>query len=131
MDQIKENKKNMLALKKWVVVGATPNEEKFGYKIFKTLKSHHYEVWGVNPNYRELEGETIYQDLSSLPQKPDCVSVVVPPPVSMKLVEEVADQGIEYIWFQPGTFNNEVLKKAQELKLKSVYNDCVLVTLGH
>lgn len=131
MDQIQQNKKKMLELKRWVVVGATPKEEKYGYKIFKTLKSHQYEVWGINPNYKELEGETIYQDLKSLPEKPDCISVVVPPNVTLKLVEEAAEMGIEFMWFQPGTYDNEVLQKAQELNINTVYNDCVLVTLGH
>ncbi len=131
MDEIMKNKEEMLKRKRWVVVGATPNEEKFGYKIYKTLKQHEYEVWGINPKYKELEGETIYPSLDSLPEKPECISVVVPPPVSIKLVEEAAENGIEYIWFQPGTYDNEVLQKARQLNLKTVYNECVLVTLGH
>ncbi len=131
MSDITKNKEEMLERKRWVVVGATPNEEKFGYKIFKTLKEHQYTVWGINPNYKELEGEKIYSDLKSLPEKPGCISVVVPPAVSLKLVEEAAREGIDYIWFQPGTYDQEVLEKAKELNLKTVYNDCVLVTLGH
>jgi uncharacterized protein len=131
MEEVHNNKMAMLTLKKWAVVGATPNESKFGYKIYKTLKNHDYEVMGINPKYSELDGDPLYQDLKSLPEKPECISVVVPPAVSMKLVEEVSAQGIEYIWFQPGTFDNEVIKKAKELNLKPVYNECVLVTLGH
>ena len=130
MDDVYINKMAMLALKKWAVVGATPKETKFGYKVFKTLKKHDYEVMGVNPNYQEIEGDPVYKDLKSLPAKPECISVVVPPAVSMKLIEEVSEQGIEYIWFQPGTFDDEVIQKAKELNLKPVYNECVLVTLG-
>lgn len=131
MIDIQKNKEEMLKHKRWVVVGVTPNKEKFGYKIFKTLKQHQYEVEGINPKYKEVDGETIYSNLNELPEKPECISVVVPPAVSLKLVEEAAEQGIDYIWFQPGTYDNEVLKKAEELKLKAVYQDCVLVTLGH
>ncbi|MEN1762083.1 CoA-binding protein [Anoxynatronum sibiricum] len=131
MDNVQENKHEMISLKKWVVVGATPNEEKFGYKIFKLLKQNNYQVWGVNPNYAELEGELLFATLKDLPEKPDCISVVVPPPVALKLVEEAADAGINFIWFQPGTYDRDVLQKARDLDLNIVYNDCVLVTLGH
>lgn len=131
MIDIQKNKEEMLKHNRWVVVGVTPNEEKYGYKIFKTLKQHQYEVLGINPKYKEVEGEAIYSSLNELPEKPECISVVVPPAVSLKLVEEAAEQGIDYIWFQPGTYDNEVLKKAEDLKLKAVYQECVLVTLGH
>jgi len=131
MNDVQKNKEEMLNHKRWVVVGVTPNEEKFGYKIFKTLKQHQYDVMGINPKYKEVEGEAVYASLDELPSTPECISVVVPPAVSMKLVEEAAEQGIVYIWFQPGTFDNEVLKKAEELNLKTVYHECVLVTLGH
>ncbi len=131
MDDVQKNKQAMLELKKWVVVGATPSQEKFGFKIYRTLQEHNYQVFGVNPRYKELEGESLYPDLSSLPEKPECVSVVVPPKVTMDLLDEVHQEGIQYVWFQPGTYDAEVLKKAQELDLKLVYNDCILVTLGH
>ena len=130
MDQVNKNKKEMLRLKQWVVVGATPNEHKFGYKIYKALKKHQYQVWGINPKYHELEGDIISRDLKSLPEVPDCIGVVVPPAASLKLVEEAAEIGITYIWFQPGTYDEKVLEKASEKGLQAVYNDCVLVTLG-
>ena len=131
MDHVQENKAAMIASKKWVVVGATPKEDKFGYKIYKMLKQKQYQVWGINPNYTELEGEVMYDSLKGLPEKPECISVVVPPSVAMKLVEEAAEAGVSYIWFQPGTYDQEVLQRARDLKLRMVYNDCVLVALGH
>lgn len=131
MDEITKNKEEMLKKKRWVVVGVTPNTDKFGYKIFKILKQNQYEVWGVNPRYKELEGELLYDSLENLPETPECISVVVPPAVSLALVDEAAKAGIEYIWFQPGAYNEEVIQKARSLHLKAVYNECVLIALGH
>lgn len=131
MSDIQRYKQEMLQLKKWAVIGATPTKEKFGFKIYRTLQEHQYQVFGVNPRYKELEGEIVYPDLKSLPESPDCISVVVPPKITMELLEEVHHESISYVWLQPGTYDAEVLKKAQELELKLVYNDCVLVTLGH
>ena len=129
MDWIQENKQTMLTKKRWAVIGANTNEEKFGYKIYQILKFHGYTVWGVNPKIDAIEGEKVYPDLTSLPEKPDCISVVVPPAISLEFVEEAGNLGIQYIWFQPGTYNQEVLEKADSLGINPVYQDCVLVTL--
>jgi len=62
----------------FAVVGATPKREKYGYKIFKSLKEAGYKVYAVNPNHEEIEGERCYASLSELPEKPDVVDIVVP-----------------------------------------------------
>lgn len=130
MHNIEKIKEEMLDKKVWAVVGATPNQSKFGYKIFKKLKDKGYEVYGINPIHDELDGEKLYKSISDLPVKPDCVDMVVSPKRSKPMVEEIADSGIEYVWFQPGTFDEETIDLAEEKNLKFVYYDCVLVALG-
>lgn len=130
MNRIEKIKEEMLDKKVWAVVGATPDESKFGYKIFKKLKDEGYEVYGINPKHEELDGEKLYKSITDLPVKPDCVDMVVSPKRSKPIVEEIADSGIEYVWFQPGTFDEETIDLAQEKNLKFVYYDCVLVALG-
>ncbi|SFH45595.1 hypothetical protein SAMN05192551_10126 [Tindallia magadiensis] len=131
MESLEEIKNEMMKKKTWAVVGATPSVEKFGHKIYKMLQEHQYKVYGVNPNYKELEGEVLYPDLLSLPEEPECISVVVPPNVTLSLLEEINKTGIKYVWFQPGTYDAKVLEMAKTLDLKIVYNNCVLVTLGN
>lgn len=127
---IEENKKEMLSKKVWAVIGATPDSHKFGYKIYQKLKNHGYQVYGINPKYDTLEGQPLYNSLTALPVKPDCIDMVVNPTLSMAALDEIKEAGVEYVWFQPGTFNDEVIQKAEALGLKLVYNDCVLVALG-
>ncbi|QUH26025.1 CoA-binding protein [Serpentinicella alkaliphila] len=125
-------KKTMLDKKVWAVIGATPDTSKFGYKIYKRLKNHGYTVYGVNPNYTEVEGEKIYRSIAELPEKPECIDMVVSPRISEKFLDEIKENGIEYVWFQPGTFDTAVIEKAESLNLKIVYKNyaCVLVELG-
>ena len=125
-------KKTMLDKKVWAVIGATPDTSKFGYKIYKRLKSHGYTVYGVNPNYTEVEGEKIYSSIAELPEKPECIDMVVSPRISEKFLDEIKENGIEYVWFQPGTFDTAVIEKAESLGLKIVYKNyaCVLIELG-
>ncbi|BEP29980.1 CoA-binding protein [Helicovermis profundi] len=120
----------MLDKKVWAVVGATKNEAKFAYKIYKKLLSKGYTVYPVNPVYDEIEGNICYGSLEELPEKPDCINVVVSPKRAIKPIEDAYKLGIEYIWFQPGAFDDETIKLANEKNLKSVYHKCVLVELG-
>ncbi len=122
-------KKQMLEMKSWVVVGVTANKDKYGYKIWKTLKQHDYNTFGVNPNYDEIEGEKIYHSLKDLPEKVQVLDMVVPPKIAIKTLEEAKESGIEYIFFQPGTYNKEVVAKAEELELKYLLDDCIYATL--
>jgi len=125
-------KKEMLDKKVWAVIGATPDNSKFGYKIYKRLKNAGYAVYGVNPKYTDLDGDKIYTSISDLPEKPECIDMVVSPRVSEEFLDEIKENGIEYVWFQPGTFDNAVIEKAESLGLKIVYKNyaCVLIELG-
>lgn len=129
MDTIEKNKNEMLEKKIWAVIGATKNKEKFGYKIWKKLKDHGYEVYPVNPRYEEIDGEKCFPTLKDLPKTPEVVDLVVPPKASMKVVDSANELGIDYLWFQPGTADEEVIDRAEDLGLKIVFHDCVLVAL--
>lgn len=116
----------MLEKKVWAVVGANQNPEKYGNMIYKKLKARKYEVFAVNPLYDSVEGEICYKDLVSLPKLPEVIDMVVSPKRSKLVMEEAAKLGIKYIWFQPGTYDDEVLELAERLKLE-VVQACVLV----
>ena len=129
MMEAKDLKQEMLNKKSWVVVGVSEKKDKWGYKIYKILKDHNYETYGVSPNYDEIEGDKVYHTLSELPAKVDVLDMVVSPKISLKTLEEAKELGIEYIFFQPGTYNDEVVAKAEELGLKYLLNDCIYATL--
>lgn len=129
MADFKKYKEEMLDKKIWAVVGVSAKKEKYGYKIWKTLKKHGYIAYGINPNYDEIEGEKIYHSLYDLPEKVDVIDIVVPPKHSMKTLDEAKELGIEYIFFQPGTYNDEVVEKAKDLNFKYLIDDCIYATL--
>ncbi|SRR5690554_1343 len=129
MTSDKNLKKEMMESRKWVVVGVSGKKEKYGYKIWKILRDKGYTTYGVSPNYSELEGEKIYESIGSLPEKVDVLDMVVPPKVSIKVLEEAKEAGIEMIFFQPGTYDDEVVAKAEDLNLRYLLDDCVYATL--
>ena len=116
----------MLEKKVWAVVGANQDGEKYGNMIYRKLKMRGYEVYAVNPMYEIIEGDKCYKDLSSLPKIPEVIDMVVSPKRGKPVLEEAAQLGIRYIWLQPGTYDDELLKQIDELGLESV-QACVLV----
>lgn len=118
----------MLAKKVWAVVGVSADQSKFGYKVYKRLLAAGYTVYPVNPKLKELEGRQVYPDLSSLPEVPDVVNCVVPPAVTTAIVPLCAEQGIKYLWLQPGAECNEALELANEHSVVAE-RACVLVEL--
>ena len=99
--------KDALAEKVWAVIGATHKTDKFGYKIYKCLKEHGYEVYPVVPSV---------------------VDFVVPEAAGLAAIDECKQLGIKMIWLQPGADKPAVLAKAKEVGLDYI-QDCVLVQL--
>lgn len=122
-------KKEMLDEKVWAVSGVTDKKDRFGYKIWEKLKEHGYEVYGVNPRLDELEGEKVYDSVKDIPVKIGVLNMVVNPKIALITLEEAKEAGIKNIFFQPGSYNEEVLEKAEELGLNYIDRDCIHKTL--
>jgi predicted CoA-binding protein len=116
----------MLESNIWAVVGANTNPSKYGNMIYRKLRSKGYRVYAVNPLYNLVEGDKCYKSLSELPEKPDVVNFVVAPERSIEYTKEAKKLGIEYLWFQPGTYDEKVMETVEELNLSAV-QACVLV----
>ncbi|MDP4181217.1 MAG: CoA-binding protein [Bacillota bacterium] len=118
----------MLEKKVWAVVGANNDPKKYGNMIYKKLKSKGYKVYPVNPGYEAVEGDPCYKNLSSLPEKPDVIDMVISHKRGKPVLEEAASLGIQNIWLQPGTYNDEIMDFIAEKGLTAV-QACVLVAL--
>jgi uncharacterized protein len=120
--------REFLAQKRFAVVGATDNPQKFGNQIYKTLKKHSYEVYPVNPNLSELEGEKCYPSLAEIPVKIDVVDFVVPPRVTEEILKQCKELGLNRIWLQPGSESESAIAFCSENNLKVVHGICVMLS---
>ncbi|MDD4493187.1 MAG: CoA-binding protein [Eubacteriales bacterium] len=124
------SEKLMLGKKVWAVVGVSKDPAKYGNMIYKRLKSRGYEVFAINPTCDTVDGDKCYNNLSSLPKLPEVINMVVSPERAKPVLEEAAKLGVTYIWFQPGTFNDEILEMSKKLGLEAV-QACVLVATSY
>jgi len=120
--------KEFMAQKKFAIVGATDNPEKYGCEIFKNLRSRGYEAYPVNPRLKELEGIKCYSSLSDIPVKVDVVDFVVPPEATEAVLKECKKLELERIWLQPGSESAAAIAFCHENNLKVVHDMCVMLS---
>ncbi|CZT03606.1 uncharacterized protein RCO7_07657 [Rhynchosporium graminicola] len=108
----------------FAVVGASSDPTKFGHKIFTWYTHAPLPVTPINPTspsirafppYPALEIQTYptLPNLSSLSNPTQTsVSIITPPTVTMKVLEEAKQLGVKGVWLQPGSFDDEILEWA-------------------
>lgn len=109
------------------VVGATDAPYKYGAVIYRDLKGRGFEVVAVNPNRPTVDGDVAYPDLASLPTPPTLINLVVPPEVAIEAVNQAADLGFDNLWFQPGSFDDQVIDEIERLGLDYQTGACIMV----
>ncbi|KKQ80565.1 MAG: CoA-binding domain protein [Parcubacteria group bacterium GW2011_GWC2_38_7] len=115
-------------IKTIAVVGASNNSEKVGFQIVKNLKQRNYKVFPINLKEKEIQTLKVYPDLSSLPERPDLVDIVVPPPVTLEVVKEALNLDIKNIWIQPGAESEEVIRLLkQHPEVNVVSQSCIMM----
>ncbi len=109
------------------VVGATDNPGKYGYVIYRDLKSKGYNVYPVNKHRSSVGGDPAFPNLTGLPVKPDIIDIVVPPDQTLKVLEEAVGLGLPRVWVQPGAEDAAVEEFIADHDLEAVVNACIMV----
>jgi hypothetical protein len=110
----------------FAVVGASQNPEKYGHKVFGFLLDSGFKTYPVNPKARQVLGQKCFASLAELPEKPDVVSLVVPPKVTEQVVKQAVEQGIKKVWMQPGSESKKAIQHCQKNGVQVVHGECVM-----
>ena len=120
----------MLNLKRWALLGATNDTTRFGYKIFRLLEDKGYTVYGINPKYASIDGIKLYKSIEELPEVIDGINIIVNPKIALESLPKIKAKGIKNVWFQPGSFNEEVIEEAKKLGFNIEVANCMHVELN-
>ncbi len=116
--------------KRLAVVGVSRNEKKFGTAIYAELKSYGYEVFGVNPEMDQINGDKCFSSVTDLAGKVDGVIICLPPQKSVQVIRDAVAAGINKIWLQQGAQSVEAGKVARELGVTPIEGKCILMYAG-
>jgi predicted CoA-binding protein len=122
-----------LASGPWAVVGASLDRAKFGNKVLRCyLQNRRAPVYPIHPTEGEIEGVPAYPDLASTPTLARAASIITPPPVTERVVEDAVRLGVRHLWMQPGAESPRAIACAQAAGLSVIAGGpCLLVVLGY
>src|ERR687888_949684 len=103
MATIKGAASEFLANKRIAVTGVSRKPENHGSNVvYKRLRERGYEVFAVNPNADEVEGDRSYCDLRAIPGGVDAVVIGTRPEIAEETMRECAELGVKHVWMHRG-----------------------------
>jgi uncharacterized protein len=103
MPKVKEAASAFLANERVAVTGVSRTPKDHGSNtVYKRLRDRGYEVFAVNPNADEVEGDPCYQDLKSIPGGVQAVVIGTRPQIAEDTMRECDELGIKHVWMHRG-----------------------------
>jgi predicted CoA-binding protein len=103
MKPIKDAASEFLAHKRMAVTGVSRTPGNHGSNVvYKRLRERGYEVFAVNPNAEEVEGDRAYHDLHAIPGGVDAVVIGTRPEIADETMRECSELGIKHVWMHRG-----------------------------
>ena len=97
---LKTKAEAFLGLKRIAVAGVSRDSRLHAAAnaIYRRLKGEGREVFAVNPNLTEFEGDACYPDLKSIPGGVDGVVIVTRPRITEDIVRQCGEAGVGHVW---------------------------------
>lgn len=114
------------------VVGASSDRHKYGNKVLRCYQQNGRRAIPVNPRETEIEGVACVAAVADLPDEVKSISVITPPQVTERVVEEAIARGITAIWMQPGAESPKAVQRCRESGINVIADgSCILVVEGY
>jgi hypothetical protein len=103
MTKIKAAAAEFLTHKRVAVTGVSREPGSHGSNVvYRRLRDRGYEVFAVNPNADQVEGDPSYHDLRSIPGGVEAVVIGTRPATAEATMRECAELGIKHVWMHRG-----------------------------
>jgi uncharacterized protein len=115
MQSVKDAATAFLANKRVAVTGVSRTPKGHGSNlVYQRLRQRGYDVFAVNPNASEVEGDRCYPNLSSIPGGVDAVVIGTRPDTAEDTMHECAELGIKHVWMHRGPGTGSVSPEATD-----------------
>jgi uncharacterized protein len=117
-------------MKRTIVLGASPNPDRYAFKATKKLKDYGYEVIPMGNKKGEIDG-IIIQNENTQHEDVDTITLYLNPENQKPYYEYIFSIKPKRIIFNPGTENIELIKMAKENGIETeIACTLVLLSLG-
>ncbi|MFN8562265.1 MAG: CoA-binding protein [Anaerolineae bacterium] len=97
-----EKVEDFLSHDRIAVAGVARDGKATGNAIYRQMRKHGYQVFAVNPNADEIEGEPCYRSLKTIPGGVDGVIAVTKPEATEQVVQDCIEAGVSRVWMHHG-----------------------------
>ena len=114
------------------VVGASSNQGRPSFGVFRSLVHYGYECVPINPMEREVQGVPAFRTLREAADATgpfDIVDVFRRPELCVPHAREAVEVGARCLWLQLGVVNWEAAQIADEAGLAVVMDRCTAIEL--
>jgi uncharacterized protein len=112
---IKDAAAEFLTHRRVAVTGVSRNPNGHGSNVvYKRLRERGYDVFAINPNADEVEGDPSYPNLRSVPGGVEAVVIATRPELADETMRDCADLGISNVWMHRGPDAGSVSEPAAE-----------------
>ena len=109
------------------VVGASNDPRKFGSIILRAVQGRGSRAVPVTPSSSAVDGIAAVASLGDAAESVDFASVVVPPARALDALGSLPAGVALPVWFQPGSYDDEVLAWCKSRGLPVLVGPCILV----
>ena len=115
MQGVKQAASEFLEHRRIAVTGVSRTPKTHGSNVvYQRLRQRGYEVFAVNPNADEVEGDPCYHDLKSIPGGVEAVVIGTRPEIAEDTMRECVDLGIDRVWMHRSFGGGSVSDAATE-----------------
>jgi uncharacterized protein len=132
MTTTKQAATEFLAHKRIAVTGVSRNPEGHGSNaVYQRLRGRGYEVFAINPNADQVEGDVCYHDIKSIPDGVDAVVIGTSPTHADGTMQECHELGIKNVWmhrsFGTGSVSDSATRFGREHGITVIDGGCPLM----
>lgn len=91
-----------------VVLGASPDKDRYSHKAMQLLKAHGHRVIPVSPVYTDIEGTPVLKDLAAVKEPVDTLTLYLSPKRLLPLAADIVRLHPKRVIFNPGTETPEL-----------------------
>ena len=118
--------RNILSLRKVVVIGMSKNSSKAAHYVPKYLSENGYDITPVNPTTDNILDKKCYSSISEIDEEIDIVDIFRPSNDVLPFVRDAIKKKPKVIWLQEGIHNLEAEELARKEGIRVIFNRCML-----
>ena len=113
-----------------MIVGASQDSSKYGYKAVAAYSRQGHEVLPVNPRGGDIYGHHVFESIDDIPGPIDRASIYLPPDKGFAVIDAIAERGdVSEVWLNPGAESEDLIAHARSKGIEPILA-CSIVDIG-